>query len=160
MTHSAHYCLGTLLPSPRPPTKYLINGRNCDTISNEPFIEPHFYNLEKLGTTDSELGAAASPDPPSWPNGASNTLTGAIKYPPPASFYNLIAADKPGTESSHVPAFSHPTPGMLSAALQGNLPPVSHQPPTPPRTPQGNKFDAEARGGGQRLELFLEMLGK
>ena len=105
--------------------------------------------MEKLGTTDSELGAAASPDPPSWPNGASNTLTGAIKYPPPASFYNLIAADKPGTESSHVPAFSHPTPGMLSAALQGNLPPVSHQPPTPPRTPQGNKFDAEARGGGQ-----------
>ena len=123
----------------------MINRHNCDTISNEPFIEPHFYNLEKLGTTDSGLGAAASPDPPSWPNGASNTLTGAIKYPPPASFYNLIA-DKPGPES-HVPAFSHPTPGMLSAALQGNLPPVSHQPPTPPRTPQGNKFDAEARPG-------------
>ena len=62
--------------------KYLINRHNCDTISNEPFIEPHFYNLEKLGTTDSELGAA-SPDPPSRPNGASNTLTGAIKYPEP-----------------------------------------------------------------------------
>ena len=29
---------------------------------------------------------------------------------------------------------------MLSAALQGNLPP-SHQPPTPPRTPQGNKYE-------------------
>ena len=41
------------------------------------------------------------------------------------------------------PAFSHP--GMLSAALQGNLPPSHHQPPTPPRTPQGNKYgDAEA----------------
>ena len=39
-------CPGTLLPSPRPPTKYLINGRNCDTISNEPFIEPHLDNPE------------------------------------------------------------------------------------------------------------------
>ena len=28
-------------------------------------------------------------------------------------------------------------PGMLSAALQGQLPPPPHQPPTPPRTPQG-----------------------
>ena len=27
-------------------------------------------------------------------------------------------------------------PGMLSAALQGNLPPSHQQPPTPPRTPQ------------------------
>ena len=27
-------------------SKYLINRHNCDTISNEPFIEPHFYNLE------------------------------------------------------------------------------------------------------------------
>ena len=34
---------------------------------------------------------------------------------------------------------------MLSAALQGNLP-ASHQPPPPPRTPQGNKYD-EARQG-------------
>ena len=31
---------------PAAPTKYLINGRNCDTISNEPFIEPHLDNPE------------------------------------------------------------------------------------------------------------------
>ena len=71
---------------------------------------------------------------PSQPNGASNTLTGcAIKYLQP-DFYNLIADGSagPGCRDS-LPAFSHPTPGMLSAALQGNLPPVSHQPPTPPR---------------------------
>ena len=62
-----------------------------------------------------------------------------------------------------------PAPGMLSAALQGQLPSHAHQPgpPTPPRTPQvsqplpttsymsaftllqiqGNKFE-ESRGGG------------
>ena len=78
------------------------------------------------------------------------------------TFYNLIA-DQPGTASPgsrdhpHHPAFSHPTPGMLSAALQGNLPPASHQPPTPPRTPQGNKFDAEARGGGPGAGLMPKM---
>ena len=46
---------------------------------------------------------------------------------------------------------------MLSAALQGNLPPVSHQPPTPPRTPQGNKFDAEARASGPGAGLMPKM---
>ena len=46
LTHSAPTGRpGTLLPS-RGPTKYLINGRNCDTISNEPFIEPHLDNPE------------------------------------------------------------------------------------------------------------------
>ena len=57
------------------------------------------------------------------------------------NFYNLIA-DKPSAVSREA-AFPHSGPGMLSAALQGTLPP-SHQPPTPPRTPQGNKYD-EAR---------------
>ena len=40
--------------------KYLINRHNCDTISNEPFIEPHFYNLEML-----HQPAVPLPTPPS-----------------------------------------------------------------------------------------------
>ena len=80
---------------------------------------------------------------PSQSNGASNTFR-RIKY---LNFYNLIA-DKPsgGLNREPPPAFSHP--GMLSAALQGNLPPASHQPPTPPRTPQGNKYDEAGRQSG------------
>ena len=83
-------------------------------------------------------------------------------------FYNLIAAAAAVPKLSPSPALAQ-APGMLSAALQGQLPSHAHQPgpPTPPRTPQvsqpvqtpsymsalillqiqGNKFE-ESRGGG------------
>ena len=48
-------------------------------------------------------------------------------------------------------------PGMLSAALQGNLPP-SHQPPTPPRTPQGHQNKFEEKGTGQNIPKMPSLL--
>ena len=53
-------------------------------------------------------------------------------------------------------------PGMLSAALQGNLPP-SHQPPTPPRTPQGHQKQFEdnrtSQGMVPKMPSLLAMAG-
>jgi hypothetical protein len=47
-------------------------------------------------------------------------------------------------------------PGMLSAALQGNLPP-SHQPPTPPRTPQGHQNKYEENRQQQGMSMMPKM---
>jgi len=47
-------------------------------------------------------------------------------------------------------------PGMLSAALQGNLPP-SHQPPTPPRTPQGHQKQYEENRSSQGISMVPKM---
>ena len=140
LTHSAPTGRpGTLLPS-RGPTKYLINGRNCDTISNEPFIEPHLDNPE-IGIQASG-GVPNQRIPARQRSCITNTiylqlqrqhichLSSCLKLPE-------LSPDKLEVSSPEAP--QQPLrplhPGMLSAALQGTLPP-SHQPPTPPRTPQ------------------------
>ena len=42
---------------------------------------------------------------------------------------------------------------MLSAALQGNLPPSHQQPPTPPRTPQGKMLEENRAGPGMMNKM-------
>ena len=72
------------------------------------------------------------------------------------TFYNLIT-DKPTVG----PAFPHPGPGMLSAALQGTLLPSHQQPPTPPRTPQGKMMEEPRAGPGMvsKMPSLLAMAG-
>ena len=55
-------------------------------------------------------------------------------------------------------AFPHP--GMLSAALQGTLqgPPSHHQPPTPPRTPQGKLEEGRAGPGLSSVSKMPSLL--
>ena len=50
---------------------------------------------------------------------------------------------------------------MLSAALQGNLPPSHQQPPTPPRTPQGKMLDENRAGPGMinKMPSLLTIAG-
>ena len=50
---------------------------------------------------------------------------------------------------------------MLSAALQGNLPPSHQQPPTPPRTPQGKMVEETRPGPGMinKMPSLLTIAG-
>ena len=75
---------------PAAPTKYLINGRNCDTISNEPFIEPHLDNPE-IGSRASRVPNQRIPPQcrrRSFPPTATSTHLSFVKRSIPSSNKN------------------------------------------------------------------------
>ena len=113
---------------PAAPTKYLINGRNCDTISNEPFIEPHLDNPE-IGSRASRVPNQRIPPQcrrRSFPPTATSTHLSFVKRSQVVT--RMIRRQAGGLQPGGSSTASAPSPPW--DALSGSPRNTSTKPPT------------------------------